>query len=795
MMTLQQAFQIALQHHQAGRLAEAEALYRQILAVQPGHAETLHLLGALAQQAGRTEMAIELMRQAIAADPNHSAALSNLAATLLASGRAREAAGHARRAAEIAPGFADAHYNLGAALAEMGQTEEALAAYRRSLEIEPAHAVAENNLGNILRQLQRLDEATAAYRRAIRLQPTYADAYNNLGVALAEQGQIDEAIAAYGRALELKPDVNAVQANLGNALRARGRHAEAVVAYRRSLQSGATRLDICQCLGETLVLLERFDEASDVFRQIVRCSPDDPEAWAALANVLQRSGKPDDAIACYRQALRLDPEEPFRLCRLATLLQRQRRLDEAATAFLHALERVPNQTEALYRLAEIYKDQGRSGMALELMRRLHGLAPEVPRIHSDLILMLLASPDVDERAVREECRRWDERFGHPSEAFSGQYRHDRNPERTLRIGYVSADFKDHVVGRNLLPLFRQEGRTQYEIVCYSGVVSPDKTTGEFRGHADVWREAFTMSDEELAEAIREDRVDILVDLSLHTAGNRLTMFARRPAPVQVSFAGYPGSTGLEAINYRISDRYLEEEREAGVAAEYQGGQIALMESFWCYDPCGVRLEVSPSPARENGFVTFASLNDFGKINGPVFRRWAAVLRQATGSRLLLLTYPGEHRRDAIALLRAEGIAEDRVEFLEPRPRAEYLRYYQRADIMLDPFPYNGHTTSLDALWMGVPVVSLAGERTVSRAGLSQLTNLGLPELVARTEDEYVEIASKLAGDLPRLAELRATLRSRMEASVLMDAPRFARQIETAYRTMWRDWCAKNPIPV
>ncbi|EDY18049.1 Tetratricopeptide TPR_2 repeat protein [Chthoniobacter flavus Ellin428] len=792
-MTLQEAFQIALQHHQAGRLVEAESLYRQILAVQPGHAETLHLLGALAQQVGRTEMAIEFMRQAIAADPNHAAALSNLAATLLAGGRAGEAAEYARRAVEVAPGFADAHYNLGAVLAELGQMEEALASYRRALEIQPTHAVAENNLGNILRELRRLDEAIAAYRRAIQLQPAYADAHNNLGVALSEQGKSDEAIAAYGRALELKPDGNAVHANLGNALRASGRYAEAVVAYRRSLQSSPARLDICQGLGEALVLLGRFDEAGEVFRLIVRCNPDDPEAWASLANVLQRGEKLDDAIACYRQALRLDPEEPFRLCRLAALLQRQRRLDDAAAALLQVLELQPNQTEALYRLAEIYKDQGRSELALELMRRLHGLAPEVPRIHSDLILMMLASPEVDERAVRAEGRRWDERFGHPIETFSGPYPHERNPERKLRIGYVSADFKDHVVGRNLLPLFRQQDRTRHEILCYSGVASPDHVTEEFRAHADVWREAFRMSDEELAEAVGKDRVDILVDLSLHTAGNRLMMFARRPAPVQVSFAGYPGSTGLEAMGYRISDRYLEVERAGGSPME--AGDVALIDSFWCYDPCGVKLAVSPSPARENGFVTFASLNDFGKINRAVFQRWAAVLRKATGSRLLLLTYPGEHRRDTIALLREEGIEENRVEFLEPRPRAEYLRYYHRADAMLDPFPYNGHTTSLDALWMGVPVVSLAGERMVSRAGLSQLTNLGLPELVARTEDEYVEIATRLAGDLPRLAELRATLRSRMEVSVLMDAPRFARQIETAYRTMWRDWCAKNPISI
>jgi predicted O-linked N-acetylglucosamine transferase (SPINDLY family) len=303
-------------------------------------------------------------------------------------------------------------------------------------------------------------------------------------------------------------------------------------------------------------------------------------------------------------------------------------------------------------------------------------------------------------------------------------------------------------------------------------------------------------------------VDILVDLSLHTCGNRLPVFARRPAPVQVSFAGYPESAGIEAIEYRISDRWLEgrgkdpgcKSQDAGFAAASRdpascdlqpASNVFLIDSFWCYDPCGIDVAINEPPLEENGCVTFGSLNNFCKITEPMLKLWARVLAQSENSRLLLLAHPGSHRQRIIDLLTREGVEPHRVEFFDWRARRAYLELYQRLDIVLDPFPYGGHTTTLDALWMGVPVVSLAGAPPVSRAGWSILANLGLPELAAFSEEDYVRIATDLARDPARLSDLRRTLRSRMETSVLMDAPRFARNIESAYRAMWRQWCAKG----
>ncbi len=298
-----------------------------------------------------------------------------------------------------------------------------------------------------------------------------------------------------------------------------------------------------------------------------------------------------------------------------------------------------------------------------------------------------------------------------------------------------------------------------------------------------------MKDEEAAELIRADGIDILVDLSLHMAGNRLLVFAHKPTPIQVTFAGYPGSTGLEAIDYRLTDPYLD---PVGGEDEkyYCETSIRLPHSFWCYDPMTAEPAVQALPVEKSGVVTFGCLNNFCKVNAETLALWAKVLNSVKNSRLLLLTAEGSHRQKTLEILREQGIAPERITFSKMLPHAEYLAMYRDIDIGLDALPYNGHSTSLDSFWMGVPVVTLVGKTVAGRAGFSQLMNLGLPELVARTPEEFVRITADLAGDVPRLAALRAGLRKRMRASPLMDAKGFARGIEAAYREMWKQWCAQ-----
>jgi predicted O-linked N-acetylglucosamine transferase (SPINDLY family) len=307
-----------------------------------------------------------------------------------------------------------------------------------------------------------------------------------------------------------------------------------------------------------------------------------------------------------------------------------------------------------------------------------------------------------------------------------------------------------------------------------------------RGHADSWRNIVGLSDPHVADLVCNDQIDILVDLSMHTAYNRLLMFARKPAPVQVCWLAYPGTTGLAALDYRLTDPYLDP--PGFLDAFYSEESIRLPDTFWCYDPLGDQAEVNDLPALENGFVTFGCLNNFWKVNDGCLALWAQVLQAVPRSRLVLLAPPGWARDHVRTRFEQAGIAEARVEFADRQPRQVYFQSYQRIDLGLDPFPCNGGTTTLDALWMGVPTLTVVGKTVVGRAGWTQLSNLGLQELAAETAEQYVALAARVSGDLPRLQELRRTLRQRLQASPLMDGMRFARNVEQAYRQMWRRWC-------
>jgi protein O-GlcNAc transferase len=656
-MTIPEALQIAIQHHQAGRLAEAEALYRQILAVQPNHSDALHLLGVIAHQAGRHDLATEWIRQAIVLNPNN----------------------------------AIAHFNLREAYRAIGRFDEAYAAFRQALHIKPDFPEAQNNLGIALRKRGQLDEAVAAYCRALEIKPDYAEAHNNLGIALRDRGQPDEAMAAYRRAIEIKPDYAEAHYNIGITLRDRGQLNEAVAAYRRAL----------------------------LFK------PDYPEAHYNLGIALMDHGELDEAVAAYRRALQLKPD---------------------------------------YALAR-----------------------------SNLIYSLHLHPIHDARTISEEHSRWNRQFSDPLKQFAQPHLNDPAVVRRLRIGYVSPDFRDHPVGRFVLPLFGRHDREHFDILCYSGVLRPDWMTERLRELAGGWRNTVGVPDARLAEMIREDGVDILVDLTMHSAGNRLPVFARQPAPVQVTWLAYPGSTGLPGIGYRLTDAWMDPpgEEPAWSAEE----PVRLPDCWCCYQPVGESPEINALPALSAESVTFGSLNNFAKAHKGMLALWARVLEAVKESRLVMLCPEGSARERVRAFFGARGIATERVELVGYLPRWEYLRLYQRIDLGLDPFPFNGMTTTCDALWMGVPVLTLPGKMPASRAGLSLLSSVGLAELAVWSEADYVRMAVELAGNLPRLADLRATLRSRMLASPLMDAPRFARNVEAAYRSMWQAWCSKqSPAP-
>jgi predicted O-linked N-acetylglucosamine transferase (SPINDLY family) len=523
------------------------------------------------------------------------------------------------------------------------------------------------------------------------------------------------------------------------------------------------------------------------YREILARDAQRPEVYYNLGLVLRSRGRLHDAAAAYEQALALQPRFPAAANNLGAVLASLGQFDEAEDMLRHSLLLDPAAAETWNNLGAVLKDLGRLDEAIGCLEHANRLEPANARFHSNLVFTLHYSPRFSAAALRQAAQRWDECHARPLGVAVPPAPNAPAPDRRLRIGYVSPYFRDHCQALFTVPLLAHHDHDRGEIFCYSDNQVPDGVTARLRGYADHWRETGRLSDAQLADLIRQDGIDVLVDLTLHLAHQRLLVFARRPAPVQLTWLGYPGTTGLAAMGHRLTDPWLD---PAGTdEASYAEQSLRLPDSFWCYDPLTDLPPASAQPPLPRRRVTFGCLNNFCKVTDATLDLWARILAAVPASQILLLVPPGASRARVKARL---GVLSDRVEFVGYQPRQEYLKLYHRIDLGLDTFPYNGHTTSLDALWMGVPVVSLSGTTAVSRAGLSLASTLGLPGLVAGTPDEFVAVAVALARDHARLAELKAGLRERMTRSPLMDAPRFARHVEHAYRVAWQAWCRSQP---
>ena len=724
-VTIPQALEIAIQHHRAGRLSDAEGIYRQILAQEPNHADALHFLGIIAQQVGRNDIAADFFRRAIAANP----------------------------------AVAAYHGSLGIALTGLGQLDEAIAAYRSAMHLTPNFVEAHNNLGNVLRDKGRIAEAIAAYRRALELKPDCAEIHYNLGNALKDHDALDEAILAYRRAIEIKPDYAEAHCNLGNALAEHRHFDDAILAYRRAI------------------------EFNPIYAQ----------AHNNLGNALTEQGQSDEAILACRTALQLQPDFAQAHNNLGNALKDQRRFDEAISAYRHALELRPDYAKAQHNLASVLAELGRVDEAIALWRAALRISPDCPIFHSNILLFSHGSPGVDARALFQEHRDWNARHAQPLAKFIEAHAHNRDPVRRLRIGYVSPDFRNHPVLFFIEGILAGHDRNQVEDFCYADVPRPDPATTRLRRYAQHWRDITRMSDPQVADLVREDRIDILVDLTGHTARNRLLVFARKPAPVQVTWLGYMDTTGLSAVDYRLTDAHADP--PGATEHLYSERLVRLPDIFACFSPGDESRPVAPLPALSRGHVTFASFHTLTKLNDSLLDWWATILLQVPNSRLMMVA-AGLHEASSQNRLSgffvSKGVEVERLEFKGRQSLPDYLALYHEVDLLLDTHPWSGHTIACHALWMGVPVVTLAGDRYYSRMVASVLANLGLPELIAQTPGSYVKIACELAADPTRLARMRSTLRERMQGSPVMDAARFTRALEHAYREMWRTWCARQP---
>jgi protein O-GlcNAc transferase len=617
--SIEQLLEEALVHHRAGRLQEAERMYRDVLRETPDQRDALHLLGVIAHQMDDNEEAMRLIRQALQVDA----------------------------------GQATFHNSLGAVHHARGELSEAVACYRRSIMLDGEGADAHGNLGLALRRLGYFAEAAAALRRAVHLSPNNPMLLNSLGVSLRGAGRIAEATGCYSRALEAREDFWQAHSNLGNLLKDQCRFDEAVVHYRRAIELA-------------------------------------PDKYIVRSNML---------------------------CAL----------------------------------------QYRDGISLGELATAH-----------------------DE---------FEEAFGAPLRSTWRPHDNDLDPERRLRIGFLSPDLHRHPVGYFLVGVLENMDPAQAEAFCYNTSTTPDDLTARLKARS-IWHDVHSLSDEAVADRIRADGIDILFDLAGHTGNNRILVMARKPAPIQVTWGGYVGTSGLAAIDYILADRH---EIPPGDERHYRERVLRMPDGYVCFEPPSAPPPVSP-PAVDRGYVTFGSFSNPGKLGPQVAAPWAQILDRVPGSRLLL-KYKGVddpvNAGRITAMFAKEGIDPERLELEGDSPQSELLGHYARVDIALDPFPYGGGVTTLEALWMGVPVVTHPGETFAGRHALTHLSAVGLTETLAHDLDHYVDLAVGLAEDLPTLTALRAGLRDRMAASPVCDAGRFTTNFNQVLRAAWREWVASR----
>jgi protein O-GlcNAc transferase len=525
----------------------------------------------------------------------------------------------------------------------------------------------------------------------------------------------------------------------------------------------------------------RSADAIDLIRRAIQLDPTRADFRSNLGLILSDSD-PAGAITLFREAIALQPDLALVHKNLAMMLYERGFIDESINEFGRALELGVDVVGELNELALAMRHAGQVERSLACYDKILAARPDNAIVAGERCYLLQLIPRFDAQAILREHIAWDRGFAQLLKKEIQPHENNRDPNRRLRIGYVSPDFKNHCQQYFTLPLFSRHDHKAFEIYLYSSVSNPDDVTVRLKNYADTWREVAGQSDQNVAKLVREDRIDILVDLTMHMPQGRPLLFARKPAPLQIAWLAYPGTMGMEAIDVRLTDPYLDPPSQTD--GNYSEKSLRLPHTFWCFDLDRAGPTVHALPALKNGFITFGCLNNFGKVNESVLALWAKVLAKLPNSRLALLLDDADRQKWVATQL---GVDPSRLEFVPIQGHHDYLRTYNRIDLGLDTLPYNGHTTSLDSFWMGVPVVSLVGKTVVGRAGWSQLNNLKLSELAAFSEADFVRIAVELATDLPRLAEIRRTLRDRILKSPLMDADQFTRDLEAVYRRLWRQW--------
>ncbi len=785
---LQGKFDLGMALHQQGRLADAERIYLDVLQQQPHHFDALHLLGVISLQTRRPEQGAELIGEAIKTNPQVAAAHSNMGTAMMLLQRFEEALAAYDKAIALKPDYAEAHNDRGAALRQLKRHEEALASYDKAVAFNPNHAEAHYNRGLALSALQRRDEALASYDKAVALKPDHAEAHYNRGLALSALQRRDEALASYGKAVALKPGYAEAHYDLGNVLNALKRYQEALASYDKAIALKRDFVDAYYIRSIALLNLRRPEEALASCDKVIELRADYAEAHNVRGKALDALARHEEAVASYDKAIALKEDFAETHFNRGDALRNLRRYQEAIASFERAIALQPDQEYLrgylVFTKLSICDWDNFELQCGDLLARVdRGEKATTPF----LLFAVSNSPELQRKAA-EAYVRTDYPRGNPLPAIGKLKRRDK-----IRIGYFSADFRNHAGAYSMVELFERHDRSKFEIIAFSfSSKGPHELKSRLEAAFDKYIDVYSCRDDEIARLAREMEIDIAIDRNGYTQDCRPIIFSLRAAPLQVSYKGYPGTMGTDAIDYLIADPIV---LPADHRRHYSEKIVYLPNSYQVYDFKRAISQLSlgreEAGLPRDGFV-FCCFNNNYKILPGMFDRWMRILAKVEGSVLWLL----KNDTSAAANLRKEaaarGINPDRIVFAERMAASDHLARHRLADLFLDTLPYNAHTTASDALWAGLPVLSQIGETFAGRVAASLLTAIGLPELITSTPQDYEALAIELAGSPEKLAAIRHKLANNRLTTPMFDTKLFTRHIEAAYTAIYERHLAGLP---
>jgi predicted O-linked N-acetylglucosamine transferase (SPINDLY family)/glycosyltransferase involved in cell wall biosynthesis len=773
----------ALDRFSKGRLSDAEETCREILGKNDRCAGAWALLGQMALLNGDLETAGDFALVACELDPGNAGFLRGLGEVFLRRKDLEAAEGQARRALELEPEDSESLVLLGRVLAEKGEKGNSLGVFEKALRLKKDDAEAITHYAMALQKFDRGKDAISQIRKACSLEPDSVEHQTNFASLLEQNKRYVDALAAYGKAARMNPDVGYIWFRQGKLLNGLKRHAEAIPILEKAIAMPGMLGEYFYEMGLAFHMSKRFPEALQNYEKALAAGYNTAALQCNRGVIFKELRRGGDAIIAFHNAVEMDPSNVSYLNNLGAAALEIGLNTEALGCFEEAVRQNPKIATAQNNIGNLLKDRARGMDALPHYRKSMELDPSSSDTQSNYLLCHMYLSEMDPKTVFEEHRKWGlEKAKKTPPAFKFK---PRTPGSKLRVGFLSGDLCHHPVAHFIEPLFREYNKERFEFIAYGDQRKSDDFSARFAQQVDLWRETCSLTDEALAKKIHEDRLDILFELSGHTAYNRLPVLAMKPAPLQASYLGYPGTTGLPTIDFRITDALVDPQ---GMTEKFHTERlIRLPRCAWCYEPDAISPDVGPLPAVRNGYISFGCFNNMAKLNRALFDMWAEILLKVPGSHLRLKakTLTDEGVKEELKNYFSEkGIAAERLDFFGHTKRIiDHLTHYNEVDIALDSYPYHGTTTTCEAFWMGCPVVTRAGAAHVSRVGVSLLSAVGLEEFIGQNREDYIGKAAALAGDIDRLVELREGMRDRLKSSPLMNAPDFAREFEVALLQM------------